>query len=130
MSLLRRGPFRGRSAATVVFAFFVTVGLVLVFTGTLTRSTDIEAEAEVARAEKAELQARVVAGRAEVSFLETDAFVEQMARSIGYGEPGERPFALETGAPSPAPITPLGSEVSDAPALAPFDAWVELLFGA
>jgi cell division protein FtsB len=130
MSLLQRGPFERRSAASLVFGLFVALALILIFGGTLTRSTDIEAEAETARAEVAELQARFEAGDEEVKFLETDAFVEQFARSIGMGLRGEKPFALAPDAPSPEPIIPLGSEARSGVAKAPFEAWMELLFGA
>jgi cell division protein FtsB len=130
MTFLRRGPFERRGAVSLMFGLFVALTLVLIFSGTLTRSTDIEAEAQKARAEVAELEARFEAGNAEVEFLETDEFVEQFARSISMGERGEKPFALEPGAPSPKPIIPLGSEASGSVAKAPFEAWMELLFGA
>lgn len=129
MSFLQRGPFERRGAAAVVFILFIATGVILVFTGTLTRATDIEAEAERIRAEVALLQARVEAGGAEVSFLETEAFVQQVARSIGWGKRGETAFRLPAGAPSPPPIVPLGSETSGVVSVAPFDAWMELLFG-
>ena len=130
MSFLRRGPLERRSAATLALLAFVGLGLVLVFAGTLGRAGDLSAEEDVARAEVAALAERVRAGRAEVEFLETEAFVEQVARSIGWGARGERPFALEVDAPSPAPITPLGAEPKTGPATAPLEAWMELLFGA
>lgn len=130
MNLLRRGPFERRSAAGVVLVLFVAVGLVLVFGGTLTRSTDIAAEAAKIQADVDLLNARAEAGRAELEFLETDAFVEQVARQIGMGEPDEQPFALGSGAPSPRPIVALGAAERNGQAAAPFDAWMELLFGA
>lgn len=129
MSFLRKGPFERRGAAGLVFILFVSIGVVLIFTGTLTRSTDIEAEAERLRVDVAVLQARVDAGAQEVAFLDTDEFVQQVARSIGMGERGEIAFALEADAPSPQPIIPLGSDISDMRSQSPFDDWMELLFG-
>lgn len=132
MRFLRRGLAERRSAVALLFTALVAVGVVLVFTGTLSRSTDVETRAERMRADVATLDARVAVGKAEVEFLETEAFVQQVARSIGLGERGdqaERPFALRSGSPSPPPIAPLGSEPLGGSSVTPFDAWMELLFG-
>ena len=121
---------RRRGAAAVVLGLFVAGGVVFVFAGTLTRATEIEAEAARARAEIAALQRRVEAGRAELEFIESDRFVEQQARAGGFGSPGERSFQLPEDAPSPPPVVLLGAAGGrDLPAT-PFDAWMELLFGA
>ena len=114
----------------LVLGLFVAGGLVFVFAGTLARSTDLEAQAQKARAEVAALEARVEAGLAEVEFVKTDAFIDQQARAIGYGTPGETRFRLPPDAPPPAFITPLGSEGEGVVTTAPFEAWMELLFGA
>jgi cell division protein FtsB len=128
MSFIRGGAFKRRSTASLVFGLFVVGGLVLVFAGTLTRSTDLEARAEEARAEFAVLEARAAAGRAEVEFMEEDSFIQQYARGLGYGKRAEIAFRLEEGSPSPQPITPIGNAPSDDPPSAPFEAWMELLF--
>jgi hypothetical protein len=130
MSFLRRGSSERRGAATFVLLAFVGLALVVVFAGTLARSSDLEAEAEVARVEVAALRERVQIGRAEVDFIDTEAFVEQVARTIGYGTRGERPFALEADAPSPAPVVPIGSRPGEDAERAPLEAWLDLLFGA
>lgn len=119
-----------RSAATFALLIVVGLGLVLIFAGTLSRSSDLGGEAAARRAEFAALSQRVADGRAEVEFLETEAFVDQVARSIGWGSRGERAFALSPNAPSPAPIVPLGSEPVGAVEVAPLEAWLELLFGS
>jgi hypothetical protein len=124
-SSLRRG-----SAAAIVLGLFVAIGIIVVFAGTLTRATEIEAEAARARAELALLDQRVAAGRAELEFVETDRFVEQQARAAGYGTPDERAFGLPDDAPPAPPVVMLGATAEDAAALSPFDAWMELLFGA
>lgn len=130
MSHRRRGPFERRSAASIVFGLFVAGGLVLLFTGTLARSTNLEAQAQVARQEIAALEARVAAGNAEVEFVKSEAFIEQYARTIGYGEKNETVFLLQEDAPPPPPITPIGSASRAGLPAAPFDAWMALLFGA
>ena len=129
MSESRPGPSGSRRAAGWLFGLFVAGGLLLVFAGTVTRSTDIEARAEQARAEVAALEARVAEGNAEIAFFESDAFVRQEARALGLGEEGETRFALPADAPSPGPIVPLGSSRAEGPAQAPFEAWMDLLFG-
>ncbi len=114
----------------MVLVLFVAFGVVIIFIGTLTRATAIEADAERVRAEVAVLQERVASGKDEIAFLDTDAFVEQVARGIGYGERGEIAIELEPDAPSPQPIVPLGTESAGGASQTPFDAWMELLFGA
>ena len=130
MSHFRRGPFERRGAAFLVFGLFVAGGRVLVFTGTLARSTDLDAQAEVARAEIAALEARVAAGREEVEFMTSDPFIEQYARAIGYGKKNEKVFRLSDDAPPPPSIAPLGIASREGPPPAPFEAWMELLFDA
>ena len=47
MSFLRGGAFERRSTASLVFGLFVAGGLVLVFAGTLARSTDLRTAPEL-----------------------------------------------------------------------------------
>jgi len=130
MSSLRQVSVHGHRALGLFVGLVVTLGLIGVFTGTLTRSTDIEARAERARAEIAALEARAAAGRAEVAFFSSDAFIRQQARAFGFGRKGETAFALPESAPDPEPIEPIGPQQDGASAKAPLDAWMELLFGA
>jgi hypothetical protein len=118
-----------RGAATIVFGCFVAVGLVVLFAGTLTRATELEAEAARASAAVVLLEERRLAGDLELEFIESDRFVEQQARAAGFGGPDERPFRLPDDAPSAPPIPLLGESGSGGAPLAPFDAWMELLFG-
>jgi cell division protein FtsB len=107
----------------------VAVWLVLVFGSALARSDAVEREAAQARAELAALEQRLEAGRAEIELMQTDHFLSMQARAYGRGRTGERPFALEAGAPSAVPIVPLGArpEVVESPT--PLEEWLELLFG-
>ena len=130
MSLLRRASRERRNAATLVLLLFVALALVLVFTGTLTRSTDLGAAAAEARAEVDGLDERWHIGQDEVRFLESEEFIDQVARTVGFGARNEQPFRLPADAPSPAPVVPLGSNVTASAGQAPFEAWMELLFGA
>lgn len=130
MKSLQRSLLHGRRAAVVVFGLFVLAGLVLVFAGSLTRSTDLEAEAARMEAEIARMEEQVAAGEAELRFIQTDAFHLWRARAEGYGEAGEIRFALPPGAPSPEPVVPLGPSRSSETTRAPFDAWMDLLFGS
>ncbi len=129
MSSIHRGLLQGRRAAALVLGLFVVASLVLVFAGTSTRSTTIEAEAERLRAENRLLQERVAEGDRELAIYQTDAGKLWQARVLGYGEEGEKRIVLPANAPSPEPIVPLGARGNDEPPQAPLDAWLELLFG-
>ena len=131
MSSLRQAPLLGRRALAAVAGLALVIGLVIVFSGSLTRSTDIEAQAEQARAEVAARELELAAGEAEQEFFETDVFIRWQARTLGFGQKsqGETLFALPEDAPAPGPITPIGP-LDEAVQMAPFDAWMELLFGA
>jgi hypothetical protein len=129
MSALRRAPTVGRRALLLVTTIVVVVGVVIVLSGSLTRSTDVEAQAARARAELAEMEKLHAAGEKELRFVETEDFISWQARLYDLGEPGERPFVLDD-APSPPPIVPIGPQDQEGVAPAPFDAWMELLFGA
>ena len=128
MSSLRQAPVIGRRALAVVVTLAIGVGLVVVFSGSLTRSTDIETQAEEARAEVAFHAYQLAETQAEQAFVNTREFILWQARVNGFGEAGEVRFALPEGAPTPAPITPIGPRDAAEP-MAPFDAWMELLFG-
>lgn len=130
MSMQWRGILERRGAAAIVFGLFVAGGVVFVFAGTLARATELEAQAAQARAEVAALEARAEAGRAEIEFIESDAFIEQQARAAGYGLKGEQRFRLPDDAPSAPPIVALGTMSAAASDASPFEAWMELLFGA
>ena len=129
MSALRQAPTVGRRALLLALALAVVVGIVVVLSGSLTRSTDVEAQADRARAEIAEIEKRFLAGEKELEFVQTEDFIRWQARVYGLGEAGERPFALED-APPPEPIAPIGPQDAETEAMVPFDAWMELLFGA
>ena len=131
MSALRRSPLIGRRALATLAILALAGALVVLFSGSLDRSTDIGARAEQARAEVAARELELAAGEAEQAFFETDEFVRWQARALGFGQKsqGERLFSLPADAPTPEPITPIGPLDAEE-RLAPFDAWMELLFGA
>ena len=129
MSASRQAPFSGRRALLAFGGVAVAIALIVIFSGTLTRSTDVGAQADLARQEIETLRAVQEAGDAELAFVETEAFIQQEARSYGFGQPEEILFSLED-APSPAPIVPIGPRDDGPAAKAPFEAWMELLFEA
>ena len=130
MKLLRQLPSVGLRAMAALVGLGLLVGIIVVFSGALDRSTEVEAKAERIRAETALIQAQVEAGEAEIDFIETDDFVLWQARALDLGMPGEQPFALPADAPEPEPIVPIGPQSEGQESLAPFDAWMEMLFGA
>ena len=109
---------------------FAAGGLIFIFAGTLARATTLETEAAAARATVAGLRDRVAAGRAEIDFLDTDVAIEQFARGVGYGEPGEVAFSLPEDAPVAPPVAVLGATERTLLDQTPFEAWMALLFGA
>lgn len=131
MSVIRQAPLIGRRALVAVVGLAVVVGLGVIFSGSFDRSTDTEARAEQARAEVAARELELAAGEAEQTFFETEEFIRWQARALGFGQKsqGEKLFALPEDAPEPDPVTPIGPIDSDEP-MVPFDAWMELLFGA
>lgn len=129
MSAIRRAPLIGRRAVGIVVALALVIGLVAVFSGTLSRSTDTEARADEARAEVRVRELELAAAQEERDFFETDDFVRWQARVHGFGRAAETRFALPEDAPPPAPIQPIGPQDATE-AMAPFEAWMELLFGA
>lgn len=108
----------------------VAAALLLVFVGTISRSTDVESKAELIRADVEALEERVREGEAEIDFVQSEAFVRQQARALGLGLRGETRFRLPEDAPPAEPIAPIGSAADDDRGGAPFDAWMELLFGS
>lgn len=129
MGILSRRSLEPRSAVGLLIGLLVVAGIAIVFASTLTRSTTLEGQVAQESAAVLAMRERTEAGQAEIQFLETDAFVREHARSLGYGERGEIVFRLRNDAPSPRPIVPIGSGVRTGPPPAPFDAWMELLFG-
>ena len=129
MSSLRQAPVIGRRALAAVVALAVVVGLVVIFSGSLTRSTDTESRADEARAEFQARQLELEETEAEEEFFKKPEFIAWQARVNGWGEPGEIRFGLPDDAPEPAALTPIGPP-DDVEPMAPFDAWMELLFGA
>ncbi len=131
MSAIRQAPFFGRRALAVAAILAVATALVVLFSGSLDRSTDVESRAEQARVEVAALELELAEGEAEQALFETEEFVRWQARALGFGQKsqGEKLFVLPEDAPTPEPITPIGPlDVEER--MAPFDAWMELLFGA
>jgi cell division protein FtsB len=111
-------------------AMLVCVWLVVIFGRALAEANSLTARLAIEQSVNEQLQARVDAGRREITLVQTSAFLDFEARLFGMGHAGEKPFALEPGAPSPAAITPLGNESPAAPVSTPLDDWLTLLFGA
>jgi hypothetical protein len=122
-------PLERRGAAALVLGLFVAGGIVFVFAGTLTRATELEAQATRLAAQVAFVDQQYKDGQAELRFIDDDRFVEQQARANGYGTREEKPFRLPADAPSPPPIVPLGENGPPTTPLRPFEAWLQLLFG-
>lgn len=121
---------RERRGLTAVGVALVAGWLIFIFAGALSQAEDVNRLAEQLRAENAELERRVEAGRSEIELIASDLFLRLQARAYGIGEVGERPFALADGAPAPAPLPLLGAGVERDRVTTPLEAWLDLLFGA
>ena len=107
----------------------LTVWLVVIFGRAVADSNALSQRQAQEAAINAQLRAQVDQGRAEIDFIKTDPFLQFEARAVGMGGSGERAFALEPNAPSPPPLTPLGSDRPPTETTTPIEDWLHLLFG-
>jgi hypothetical protein len=132
---LVRGSFPSAASAErrtigVAVGVLVTIWLVAIFGRALTDATALNERQIREEAVNASLRAQVAAGRAEIAFIQTDAFLLFEARTYGMGTAREHAFALEPGAPPPQPIAPLGSTDAELSGSTPVEDWLRLLFGS
>ncbi len=123
----RTGRPRRRTVG-VVAAVIGLAWLIAVVAGAFSEASSLAARRVREQAINDQLRARVEAGRQEIAYLQTTPFLSFESRAYGMGSAREHPFALETDAPPPPSITPLGPIASPA---APPDAlqdWLNLLF--
>ncbi len=109
----------------LVIAFWVVLG----FARTITQLNAATERQVVLTVETTALTAQLDAGHRELELVQTDGFQALQARAFGIGAPGEIAFALESGAPAPVPVVPLGSDGPRSAPQTPLDAWLRLLFG-
>jgi hypothetical protein len=134
----RRGRFRrwfgnGPSAERRTFVgiggIILTVWLVVIFGRAIADTNALSQRQAHEESVNAQLRAQVEQGRAEINFIKSDLFLQFQARAVGMGAVGENAFALAANAPSPAPLTPLGSDHPETETTTPFEDWLHLLFG-
>ena len=82
----------------------------VVLAGSLSDAVTSRAALLDARLANEALHQRVEAGRREVDFAQTPAFLAFAARSFGWGSLREHAFALKAGGPPPPVIEPLGEQ--------------------
>lgn len=119
----------GRSHIGLIVVGVIAFWVVLGFARTMTQLNAATERRVALTAETTALTAQVDAAHRELELIQTDGFQALQARAFAIGAPGEIAFALESGAPSPAPVVPLGSEGAAAEPQTPLDAWLRLLFG-
>ncbi len=119
---------RGRRLALVASALTAGVVVAAVLAGAMSDAIASRAAEREAQATNDRVAAQVEAGRREVDFAQTPAFLGFTARSFGYGRGKERQFALQAGAPPPDAIVPLGSTPASSTSTDPLDTVMELLF--
>ncbi len=119
----------GRSQLLLVGLLILGLWLVLVFGRALTDLNNASERQQALAAESQALSQRLAAGRRELQLVQTDSFQRLQARAFGLGAPGELVFSLESGAPTAAPVMPLGGAGAGPEVVSPLDAWLRLLFG-
>lgn len=118
-----------RSRLAILAGTLVVAWIVVVFAHAVSDSASSAARADAVRRDTAAAAARLVAEQTELQLIQTSAYIRLEARAYGYGQPGERAFALEPDAPAAPSITPLGTDPASARPRSPLEAWLELLFG-
>jgi hypothetical protein len=121
--------FRPGRTLGLIALLVVGVWVVVSFGRTITSLNDATDREAILQSETAALTAQLEAGHRELELVQTDAFQALQARAFGIGRPGEIAFSLESDAPSPEHITPLGSAGQQGAPQTPLDAWLRLLFG-
>jgi hypothetical protein len=119
----------GRSHIGLIVLLVIASWVALGFARTMTQLNAATERQAVLAAETAALSAQLDAGHRELVLVQTDGFLALQARAFGIGAAGEVAFALESGAPPPAKVVPLGSDGPGAEPQTPLDAWLRLLFG-
>jgi hypothetical protein len=124
-------PISRRHLATVA-GLLVAGWLVIAFgrqVGAASAATD---RADELRGANAALREGVSSLQDDLASVQDGRFVQLMGRAYGLGGPGEIPFTLEAGAPTPGPDAPgsaavrLGARPNQA---SPLDGWLSVLFG-
>jgi len=125
----RPGVGPGRSYLAVALIVIVAIWVVFMFGRALTQLNEATQRSATVQNETVALQDRLEQAQRELELVQTDAFLSLQARGYGLGEPGERAFGLEPGAPAPPQIVPLGGQTAATAGRTPLEAWLRLLFG-
>jgi hypothetical protein len=115
-------------AAGLVFAGW----LVLAFGRQVAEASAATDRAAAMRAQNAGLGDQVASLQRDLARVQDGRFVQLEARAHGLGGPGEIPFTLEAGAPTPGPDAPGSAAVrlgATAHGSSPLDGWLDALFG-
>ncbi|MGH2408085.1 MAG: hypothetical protein ACRDF7_08425, partial [Candidatus Limnocylindrales bacterium] len=94
-----------RSRLVAIGATLVVAWIVIIFGRAVADSAATGARAEVVRRDTAAAAVQLLAERVELALIQTPAYIRLEARAYGYGQPGERAFALEPGGPAAPLIT-------------------------
>ncbi len=118
-----------RRTVAGVILLGLAIWIAVVFAGAMSQARSLEGQAAAARQDNEALRQKVAAGEQEIRFVQTAPFLSLQARAFGMGLVGEHLFGLAPGAPSPAPITPLGSDAPPEPPGTLVDDLVSIVFG-
>ncbi|MFN8623186.1 MAG: hypothetical protein U0869_20800 [Chloroflexota bacterium] len=118
-----------RRTALIAGGAVAGLWLLVVFAGALADASTQAARLKQEQAVNAGLRAQVDAGSAEIQQIQARGFQDFLARAYGMGEPAERPYALQAGAPPPPSMVPLGEDPATTTTSTPLEDWLDLLLG-
>ena len=125
-------PYLSRRRLTQVAGLVVAAWLVIAFGRQVAQASAASDRATDLRSQNAALQQDVASLQNDLGRVQDDRFVQLAGRAVGLGGPGEVPFTLEAGAPTPGPDAPgsasarLGAQPDRS---SPLDGWLQVLFG-
>ena len=119
-------PGLTRRRVAFVLGGVLVLWIVLIFGRAVATAADAAHQVQLLQEANARSAAQLAAGERELRLIQTPAYLDLQARAEGQGTPDEHVFVLQSPAPQPAPITPLGSPTQPL-APTPLDAWLQLL---
>jgi cell division protein FtsB len=119
-------PGLTRRRVAFILGSVLVLWIVLVFGRAVATSADAAHRVQQLQEANDRAAAQLAAGERELRVIQTPAYLDLQARAEGQGTPDEHVFTLLSPAPSPRPITPLGSPTQPL-APTPLDAWLQLL---
>ncbi|HLX35271.1 MAG TPA: hypothetical protein VKR30_08520 [Candidatus Limnocylindrales bacterium] len=125
-------PYMSRRRLAQLAGLAVAAWLLIAFGRTVASASAASDRADALRGQNAALQDVVTSLQGDLARVEDPRFIALQARAAGLGGPGEIPFTLAPGAPTPGPDAPGSAAVrvgAQPDHGSPLDGWLSVLFG-